>query len=62
MVGNVKGQHVNSTIHFSPCLIKNCMKVFIDGMITLRCIFRKWDVTARTGSIWLRIGISSGHL
>jgi hypothetical protein len=28
----------------------------------LRWIFRKWDVGARTGSNWLRIGIGSGHL
>jgi hypothetical protein len=25
-------------------------------------IFRKWDVGARTGSIWLRIGTGDGHL
>jgi hypothetical protein len=25
----------------------------IDGRIILRWIFRKWDVGARTGSIWL---------
>ena len=28
----------------------------VDGMIILRCIFRKWDVGTSTGSIWLRIG------
>jgi hypothetical protein len=28
----------------------------IDGRIILRWIFRKWDVGARTGSSWLRIG------
>jgi hypothetical protein len=27
----------------------------IDGRIILRWIFRKWDVWAWTGSIWLRI-------
>jgi hypothetical protein len=26
------------------------------GRIILRCIFRKWDVEAWTGLIWLRIG------
>jgi hypothetical protein len=30
--------------------------------IILRWIFRKWDVGARTGSIWLRIGTGGGHL
>jgi hypothetical protein len=28
----------------------------------LRWIFRKWDVRAWTGSIWLRIGTDGGHL
>ena len=28
----------------------------IDGRIILTWIFRKWDVEAWTGSIWLRIG------
>jgi hypothetical protein len=28
----------------------------VDGRITLRWIFRKWDVGTWTGSIWLRIG------
>jgi len=34
----------------------------IDGRIILRWIFRKWDVRAWTGSIWLRIGTDGGHL
>jgi hypothetical protein len=34
----------------------------VDGRITLRWIFRKWDVGAWTGSIWLRIGTGGGHL
>jgi hypothetical protein len=34
----------------------------IDGRIILRWIFRKWDVRAWTGSIWLRIGTGGGHL
>ena len=34
----------------------------VDGRITLRWIFRKWDVRVRTGSIWLRIGTGGGHL
>ena len=33
-----------------------------DGRIILRWIFRKWDVGAWTGSIWLRIGTGGGHL
>jgi hypothetical protein len=28
----------------------------------LRWIFRKWDVRAWTGSMWLRIGTVGGHL
>jgi hypothetical protein len=31
------------------------------GRMILRWIFRKWDVGAWTGSIWLRIGTGSGH-
>jgi hypothetical protein len=34
----------------------------IDGKIILRWIFRKWDVGAWTGLIWLRIGIVGGLL
>jgi hypothetical protein len=34
----------------------------IDGRITLRWIFRKWDVGVWTVSIWLRIGTGGGHL
>jgi hypothetical protein len=30
--------------------------------IILRWIFRKWDVGARIGSSWLRIGTGGGHL
>jgi len=33
----------------------------IGGMIILRCIFRKWEVRALTGLIWLRIGTAGGH-
>jgi hypothetical protein len=33
-----------------------------DARIILRWIFRKWDVEARTGLIWLRIGTGGGHL
>jgi hypothetical protein len=28
----------------------------VDGRIILKWIFRKWDVKAWTGSIWLSIG------
>ena len=34
----------------------------VDGRIILRWIFRKWDVVAGTGSIWLKIGTGGGHL
>jgi len=34
----------------------------VDGRIILRWIFRKWNVGARTGSSWLRIGTVGGHL
>jgi hypothetical protein len=34
----------------------------VDGWIILRWIFRKWDVGAWTGSVWLRIGTGGGHL
>ena len=33
-----------------------------DGRIILRWIFRKWNEGVWTGSIWLRIGTSDGHL
>jgi len=34
----------------------------VEWKIILRCIFRKWDVRAWTGSNWLRIGTGGGHL
>jgi len=34
----------------------------IDGRLILRWIFRKWDVRAWIGLMWLRIGTGSGHL
>jgi hypothetical protein len=34
----------------------------VDGRITLRWIFRKWDVGLWTGSGWLRIGTGGTHL
>jgi hypothetical protein len=34
----------------------------VDGMIILRCIFRKWDVGVWTGLSWLRIEMGGGHL
>jgi len=32
----------------------------VDGRIILRCIFKEWEVTAWTGSSWLRIGTGGG--
>jgi len=34
----------------------------VDGKIILRWIFRKWNVRARTGLIWLRIGTGGRYL
>jgi len=34
----------------------------VDRRIILRWIFMKWDVRLWTGSRWLRIGTSDGHL
>jgi hypothetical protein len=34
----------------------------VDESLILRWIFMKWDVRAWTGSIWLRIRRSGGHL
>jgi len=34
----------------------------VDGRIILRWIFRKWDVGAWTGLIWLRRETGGGHL
>jgi len=33
----------------------------VDGRIILRCVFRLWDLGARTGSSWLRIGKGGGQ-
>jgi len=34
----------------------------IDGGIILRWIFRKWDVGAWIGFVWLRMGTGGGYL
>jgi hypothetical protein len=34
----------------------------VDGGLILRWIFRKWDVSAWTGFIWIRIGTGGGNL
>jgi len=33
----------------------------VDGRIILRWIFRKWDMGAGVGLIWLMIGTGGGH-
>jgi len=30
--------------------------------VILRCIFGKWNVSASSGSIWLRIGTGGGNV
>jgi hypothetical protein len=41
----------------------NCLQEpGVDGKIILRWIFRKWNVEAWTGWIWLRRGTGGGHL
>ena len=34
----------------------------LDGRIILRWIFRKWDVGAWIGLVWLRMGTGGGYL
>jgi hypothetical protein len=34
----------------------------LDGRTILKWIFKKWDMGAWTGLIWLRIGAVGGHL
>jgi len=34
----------------------------LDERIILRWIFKKWDLGARTGLIWLKTGTGGGHL
>jgi hypothetical protein len=34
----------------------------VDVRIIIKWVFRKWDVGARTGPIWLRIGTDGGIL
>ena len=34
----------------------------VDGRLTLRWVFRKWDVEAWTETSWIRIGTGGGHL
>jgi hypothetical protein len=34
----------------------------VNGRIIIRLNFRKWDVGAWSGSIWLRIGTDGGHM
>jgi hypothetical protein len=54
---------VLSIFYVSGCIdIDHLGDPGIDGMIILRWIFRKWDVGLWTGSSWLGIGTSGGHL
>jgi hypothetical protein len=34
----------------------------LNGRISLRWIFRKWERAVWTGSDWLRVGTGGGHL
>jgi hypothetical protein len=34
----------------------------VDGRIILKRNFKKWDVGAWTGLIWIKIGTDDGHL
>ena len=34
----------------------------VDGRVTLRWIFRKWDLGAWTGLIWFTIGTGGRHV
>jgi hypothetical protein len=34
----------------------------VDGRLILKWIFRKWDLKACIGSMWLKIGTGGGHL
>jgi hypothetical protein len=38
------------------------IKIKLDRRIMTRWVFRKWNVRARTGSSWLRIGTGGGHV
>jgi len=42
---------------------KHCKIILLHGMrVILKRVFKKWVEGAWTGSIWLRIGTSGGHL
>jgi hypothetical protein len=34
----------------------------VDGRIISKCVFKKWDVEAWTGLLWLRVGAGDGSL
>jgi hypothetical protein len=42
--------------------VPECAGLPCDIVSIIRWIFRKWDVGALTGWIWLRIGRGGGHL
>jgi len=45
-----------------PELNNHLVDVGVDGMVILKCIFRKCDGGARTGLLWFRIGTGGGRL
>ena len=48
--------------HLTAEDVTRCIGEGVNGRITLRWIFRKWDVRVWTGSSWLRIETVGRHL
>ena len=49
-------------IAFSTGIFDGLEDAGVVGRITLRCVFRMWNVGVWTGSSWLGIGTGGGHL
>ena len=51
-------------LYFSPNIVQVIIleDPYINRIIMLQWIFKKWDVGLWTGSVWLRIGTGCGHL